>query len=102
MFRVVKLRKFGARDERSALLREAGLIGAIDMYSAAEKDGGQVRCLRLSEPIALSCEVRQIALLLHPEFLAFNGDSFLVRGIETDDRGRQFVQEWWGRRIASS
>ena len=98
MFRIVKLRRFGARDERGALLRDPGLVGKIDIFFMPDAGGGQVKYLRLSVPKSLSSDSDVLGLLQAPDFLTFNGDVFLARGIETDDKGRQFVQEWWGRR----
>ncbi len=98
MFRVVKLRRHGLRDDREALRRDPGLLGQIDIYFMPDPAGGQIKYLRLSAPKKMSCESDVIGLLQAPELLTFTGDIFLVRGIETDDKGRQFVQEWWGRR----
>ncbi len=100
MFRVVKLRRHGKRDERSQVLRDPGLVGKIDIHFVAGPSGiGQVKVLRLSSDQMREGRFEELGSLEQPDFQTFTGDSFLVKGIETDDQGRQFVQEWWGRRL---
>lgn len=102
MYRVVMLRRHGRRDDRSALQRDPGLVGMVDIYSMSVGGGVTTRYLRLSAPKHLSSSGEVLGLLEAPEFQTFTGDVFLVKGIETDDKGRQFVQEWWGRRVDKS
>lgn len=100
MFRVVKLRRHGRRDERSQVLRDPGLVGKIDIHFVSGPSGiGQVKVLRLRSDKMKEGQFEELGTLEQPDFQTFNGDSFLVKGIETDDQGRQFVQEWWGRRL---
>lgn len=103
MFRVVKLRRHGKRDERNQVLRDPGLVGKIDMHFITGANGvGQVKVLRLSSAEMKAGQFEVLGTLEQPDFQTFTGDVFLVKGVETDDQGRQFIQEWWGRREHSA
>lgn len=99
MFRIVKMRIDGRRDDREALRRQEGIVGSLNLHYQVDDRGGQIKVLQLTSSQMKAGVFEELATLFDPEFKTFNGDQFLVKGFERTGGGREIVQEWWGRRI---
>lgn len=99
MFRIVKMRIDGRRDDREALRRQDGIVGTLNLHSVTDERGVQLQVLQLVSGEMQSGAFKELAALYEPDFKTFTGDQFLAKGYERTGGGREIVQEWWGRRV---
>lgn len=80
MFRIVKMRIDGRRNDREILRHQEGVVGSLNLHYQTDEKGGQIKVLQLNSSQMKQGVFEELALLYEPEFKTFNGDQFLIPG----------------------